>query len=273
MNASNQLVSFGYERGFTFFEPTQVSWLGILVCTVFVPTIGYNWIKKYFSKKPMPDLAIFGNVEGAPDDFTSVPKWKVWVAAGTLIVAAVMFAWNPLKNITLGTWAMIGAMVVMMTGVITPELANKSVSWPGIWILAGTGGISAGIATSGAGEIVANFVLNLLPFAKSSPFAMCVIFMVLTSILSNFMSDNGAVGITVPIAMSLAVSLGMDPLPYALACAYGSTVAVSTPCCKPPLATLMFAGYNFKDFAAVGLPINLIMLICGSIMFKFIYFI
>jgi len=272
LNASNQLVSFGYERGFTFFEPTRTSALGILLCMIFVSTIGYNFYVKYFEKRPYPDLAIFGNVNGTPDDYKDVPKWKVYVAAGTLLAAAVMFAWDPIDNITIGTWAMIGGMIVILTGIVSGDEANKSISWPGIWIIAGTGGISAGIATSGAGEIVANFVIDLMPFAKDTPFFLCVIFMVLTSLLSNFMSDNGAVGVTVPVAMSVAAGLGYDPLPFALACSFGSTVAVATPCCKPPLATLMFAGYSFADFVAVGLPINLIMLVSGAVMFKFLYF-
>lgn len=272
LNASNQLVAFGYERGFTFFEPTKTSVLGIVLCCLFVPTIGYNFYCKYFEKRPYPDLAIFGNIEGAPDDYKSVPKWKVYVAAGTLIGAAIMFAWNPLPHITTGTWSMIGGMIVILTGIVTGDQANKGISWPGIWIIAGTAGVSAGISSSGAGEIVSDFVIGLFPFAENSPFAMCVIFMLLTSLLSNFMSDNGAVGITVPVAMSVATGLGVDPLPFALACSYGSTVAVATPCCKPPLATLMFVGYSFKDFVAVGLPINLIMLASGSVMFKILYF-
>lgn len=189
-----------------------------------------------------------------------------------MLTAAVMFAWNPIPNITAGTWSMIGGMVVILTGVITSDQANKSISWPGIWIIAGTGGISAGISASGAGVLVSNFVIELFPFAESSPFAICVIFMILTSVLSNFMSDNGAVGITVPVAMSVAVGLGCDPLPFALACSCGATVAVATPCCKPPLATLMSYGYTFKDFVAVGLPINIIMLICSCVMFKIIWF-
>lgn len=272
LNTSNQLVQFGYEREISFFEPTQISLLGIVICCIFVATFGYDFYVKYFSKQPFPNMELYGNEEGKLDKYKDVPKWKTYVAGGTLLVAAVMFAWNPISSITPGTWAMIGGMVVILTGIITAEQANKGISWPGIWVLAGTGGISAGISASGAGEIVANAVIRLFPFASNSPFALCVIFMVLTSILSNFMSDNGAVGITVPIAMSAAVGLGCDPLPFALACSCGSTIAVATPCCKPPLATLMAYGYSFRDFVAVGLPINVIMLICSAIMFKLIWF-
>lgn len=44
------------------------------------------------------------------------------------------------------------------------------------------------------------------------------------------------------------------------------------PICKPPLATLMTYSYTFKDFVAVGLPINTIMLVASAIMLKLVFF-
>ena len=101
---------------------------------------------------------------------------------------------------------------------------------------------------------------------------MCIAMLLITTILSNFMSNNATVGICVPISLSLAQTFGANPIPFVLCCAIGANLSVAKPICTATITMTTAAGYRFKDYARFGGLFNLLAFIATAIVVYFIYF-
>ena len=85
---------------------------------------------------------------------------------------------------------------------------------------------------------------------------------IITSTFTEFLSNNAAVALMVPIALGIAVTLGVDPRPFVV----GSCIAASASFATPigyQTNTYVYGvgGYKFADFTKVGLPLNIICFI------------
>ena len=78
-------------------------------------------------------------------------------------------------------------------------------------------------------------------------------------VLTEFLSNNAVAVIFTPIAMHLAISLGLDPRPFAVAVMFSATVAFATPIgYQTHMMVYGPGGYRFTDFLRLGLPLDLI---------------
>ena len=85
---------------------------------------------------------------------------------------------------------------------------------------------------------------------------------IITSTFTEFLSNNAAVALMVPIALGIAATLGIDPRPLVV----GSCIAASASFATPigyQTNTYVYGvgGYRFFDFTKVGLPLNIICFI------------
>ena len=125
---------------------------------------------------------------------------------------------------------------------------------------------------SGAGEQIAHFAINVFGPVSQSPFGLCLILCVLGSLLSNLMSDNATVAILVPMAICLAETLGISPIPMVLAAASGIKVAVATPISVAPMTMIQIPGYRFEDYFRIGGLINIVSIVITCFVIKLVYF-
>jgi len=96
--------------------------------------------------------------------------------------------------------------------------------------------------------------------------------LVLTCILSNFMSNTAAAVAIVPLAFSVASTLGASLLPFALACGVGTNLAIATPICNSTITMTLACGYKFTDYIKYGGALNLMGIIGSCVMLKIVFF-
>ncbi|MGB2131516.1 MAG: SLC13 family permease, partial [Marinobacterium sp.] len=96
----------------------------------------------------------------------------------------------------------------------------------------------------------------------SSPLVLCASLFLLTSVLSQFISNTATTVLVAPVALSTAQLLGVNPEPVMISVAIAASTAFATPIASPVNTLVVTPGnYRFSDFARVGIPLQLIALV------------
>ena len=263
ITASGLMAAAGYGE-MSLFAPTLVNLPALLAVIVLYIFFGYQLQQKWFDFSETPIIT----VSSADSGKTQHDKIKIVITAFT--ICAVIIAL--IVGVNSGACALIGSSFLILTNCIDEKTAFRSVNWPTVIIVAGAMGFSKGLEVSGAGELIAGTIIRACGPIAQSPFALCIIFFLLGSLLSNLMSDNATVAILVPIVIALAHELQCDVMPLILATASGIKVAVATPISVAPMTMIQVAGYRFKDYLKMGGLVNLISMFITCLAIKLIYF-
>jgi di/tricarboxylate transporter len=103
--------------------------------------------------------------------------------------------------------------------------------------------------------------------AYASPAGQIAAFMMFSALLTNFVSNSAAAAVGTPIAVATATQLGAPLEPFVLAIMFGANLSFATPMAyQTNLLVMNAAGYTFRDFMRVGLPLVVIMLVTLSVL-------
>src|SRR5699024_1265922 len=106
--------------------------------------------------------------------------------------------------------AWIGALILMASRIITEKNAMRSIDMNTILLFVGSLALAKGMEESGAGELIADTVIGALG-NNPSPLLLLFVILVLSAAMTNFMSNTATTALLVPIALSIANSMGADP--------------------------------------------------------------
>jgi di/tricarboxylate transporter len=123
---------------------------------------------------------------------------------------------------------------------------------------------------TGAGNLIAEWILNLT--SEYGMIAIICSLLLLTTLLTSFVTNVGAVSIAFPLAYSMSNSLQIDGMPLYLAIAYSASAAFLTPIgYQTNLMVYGPGGYTFRDFFKIGIPITLVYLTTVLFCLMFLY--
>ncbi|MEP1929839.1 MAG: SLC13 family permease, partial [Roseibium sp.] len=130
--------------------------------------------------------------------------------------------------------------------------------------------IGAALEASGAVALIVNAIapgLGMLP-----PFLIIWAIYLLTSVLTELVSNNAVAVVLTPIAIGLASAMGIDPRPMVVAVMIAASASFATPI-GYQTNTLVYGpgGYRFTDFMKVGIPLNISIGILASAIIPFIW--
>lgn len=130
--------------------------------------------------------------------------------------------------------------------------------------------IGAALEASGAVALIVNAVapaLGMLP-----PFLIVWAVYLLTSVLTELVSNNAVAVVVTPIAIGLATALGIDPRPLVVAVMVAASASFATPIgYQTNMLVYGPGGYKFTDFLRVGIPLNLSVGLLASLVIPFIW--
>ncbi|MEM6386656.1 MAG: SLC13 family permease [Pseudomonadota bacterium] len=130
--------------------------------------------------------------------------------------------------------------------------------------------IGAGLQATGAIELIVDAVSPLL--MDLPPWAIVWAIYLLTSVLTELVSNNAVAVVVTPIAIGLAQSLGVDPRPLVIAVMVAASAAFSTPIgYQTNMLVYGPGGYRFGDFLKVGIPLNLSTGLISAILIPLIW--
>lgn len=152
----------------------------------------------------------------------------------------------------------IGAMFVILTGCVEPEKAYRSIDWRILMMIFGMLGIGISLENSGVIKSIVDYSVHIIePYG---PLMILLGIYILTSILTEFVTNNAVAIIMTPIAIGIATSLGLDPRPFVVAVMFAASASFATPI-GYQTNTFVYAagGYKFTDFIRIGVPMNILM--------------
>lgn len=209
-------------------------------------------------------------LEGAPDDIQrlsddmnlgdiSLPSERAYrrgrapIAIAVLLAVVVLAALNVAPILLL---AMVGVTIVLMTGCIDAEEAFSYIDGRLLALIFAMLGVGAALQSSGAVAIIAD---SIAPVMQVLPdFFVILAVYLLSSLLTELVSNNAVAVVMTPIAIGLAAALGVDPRPLVVAVMIAASASFATPI-GYQTNTLVYGpgGYKFGDFLKFGIPLNL----------------
>ncbi len=194
-----------------------------------------------------------------PPELEEVPTHgsKAPLALGILGAMLVCMTSGWLDNLST---ILLAALAMILSGCVSLKEAYRSFNATSLILIAGMLPMALAMERSGALEYLVRHLVELI--GDSGPLMLCASLFLLTSVLSQFISNTATTVLVAPVALSTAQLLGVNPEPVMISVAIAASTAFATPIASPVNTLVVTAGgYRFADFARVGIPLQLIALV------------
>lgn len=192
----------------------------------------------------------------------SFRKNKAPIAFLTLIGVVLLSA---LQIMPIAGAAIIGAVTVMASKCVDPEEAYKAIDWKILFLIFGMLGLSMAMQETGAATFLISYVIDYVK--DFGPLTTLIIIYVITSILTEMISNNAVVVLITPLVINISMQLGYDSRPFIMAVMFAASSSFATPIGYQTNTFIYSAGgYKFTDFIKIGLPLNVLFAILSAVL-------
>ena len=251
--SSGLLESAGYD-GFGLFDITP---FGLCLCVV--GTIYFT----VFGSKMLRDTGYIP--EFAQTERKPLNKRKAIISCVTLFCVLVLCALD-LDVLPMHIAAVIGALIIVGTKCMTAQEAFRAIDWNCLFLMGSLSAVSTGLQNSGVGNVVADFALNILG-ESPSPLLITTILFVAVGGLTQLMSNTATILLFMPIAISVAEAIGVNPSSVAMVVCLAGAASYATPFAAPQnMLAAGWTNYKFMDYVKIGLPMVVLTYIVVAIL-------
>lgn len=188
-----------------------------------------------------------------------VHRLRAMTSVGIMVAAVALSAFEIMPIVVS---SLLGCVALVILRALTPERAYGGIDWRVIVLLAGVLPLGIALQNSGGAQWVANNTLALI--ASGNPLLTLAAIYLLTSVMTEMMSNNASAVLIAPIAIATAETLGLDPKPFLVAVAFAASTSFSTPVGYQTNTMVYTAGgYRFSDFLKVGIPLNILFFLAA----------
>ena len=192
-------------------------------------------------------------------------KAPIAIAAVVAVMGLAALGVMPIEGL-----AIIAAAVVVATGCLDVEDAYKAIDWKILALIFGMLAISIAMNKVGLVDSIVAQVMSLSPLL--GPLFLLSFIYLLTSTLTEIVSNNAVAVLLTPIAIGVAHQLGADPRPFVVAVMFAASASFATPIGYQTNTFVYSAGgYKFMDFVRIGMPLNLIMWATATLVIPLIW--
>ena len=259
---ANDVLELTGSETMSFFTPLPIAAIMVIVIALCYWFFLYDLQVKWFDFEEK-------NVELKEEGY-SLNKKKAVISLLVFITCIVLFIVQPF-DWELGLIAVAGAVVLMVTGCVDGQHAMSNMQWSALVTLGAALAVAKGFVKSGVGELIMDWLMSTMGEWVANPLVLVTVFLVTGFLLSQFMSNGSLVSMLSAIAVPMALEIGCNPMPVALACVYGCSLAMATPVATTTITMVQVAGYRFKDYFRVGGLVGLIAMATAWISIVFLY--
>ncbi|RYD21389.1 MAG: TRAP transporter large permease subunit [Verrucomicrobiaceae bacterium] len=198
---------------------------------------------------------------------------------GVVLVATVsdllhsVVAWIP--DIPIHYCALVGALVLLWTKVLTPRQAYASIDWQVLIMLYGLLGLGMAMQNTGTAQWLAETLVNTAKgfiSPEQLPLTLLWLVFLMTLLLTEVLSNNATAVMMVPIVVKMAHELQVNPWAFIMAVTVAASTAFALPMgYQTHMMVYGPGGYKFRDFLRVGIPLNIICWVLACLLIPVIW--
>lgn len=203
----------------------------------------------------------------APEGADAYRSDRSWVALLALVLVVVLGAIDrvPFEWVALGA-----ALMVVLGGCLQREEIYQAIEWRVIVMILGTLGLGVAMDRTGAARTIVQGLISVVGHWDRTLILSAVL--LLSIILTELLSNNAVAGLLTPLAIQLGTDLGCDPRPFIVAVMAGASIGFAIPTgYQTHLLVYSAGGYRFSDFFRIGLLMDLLCWILGSLAIPLIW--
>ena len=223
--------------------------------------------------KLMPDIPNkqFSDAAHTASESEKLSPFKRKLAVLIVLVSIAMMLLENVIGVKMYLTSCIGAAALVLTGVLTEKEALNSIHQPTIFLFAGVLALSDAIQTTGAGDVVADWMIRLLG-DTTNPYIIMLVFFLVPFILTQVMSNLATLTIFIPLVTSACIRMGVDPRAAVVGVITASCVSIMTPMAAPyQIMIIEPGGYTLKDYLKCGTPLALILIVVSVFFLPTLY--
>jgi di/tricarboxylate transporter len=160
--------------------------------------------------------------------------------------------------------AVAAVFLMLLTGCLQVREAYRALQGNVLFLIVGTIALGTAMEKTGAAKVYADTFLSL--FHGLGPRYVLAGLLIMTSIGTHVLSNNATAVLMLPVAVSTALSLGVDPKPFIVGVCFGASACYATPIgYQTNLMVYSPGGYRFRDYLWLGIPLNLFVLAMAAL--------
>lgn len=201
-------------------------------------------------------------------DLQNIRHERAPVAIGILVtmISVVALGWLSLLKAS-----MLAAGLMIITRCTTGRIARRAVDWQILIVIAASFGLAGALQNSGAATYIGQWIVS---FAHEIPLLALALVFIATAFFSSLVTNNAAAVIMFPIALSIAESLNINFIPFAITIMMAASASFATPIgYQTNLMVYGAGGYVFKDYVIFGVPITILVgivtVVLSSLIWRF----
>lgn len=234
---------------FGMFEPTKIG------VPLFILNAVWLWVWGY---KAIPDYEIStvgSKMTGEFDE--NAPVWKQIASVAILVLVVIGIIFSPL-GLPPYMFAVFGAVAVALLRIFKKGGIYNTMDWGIVIMMGGCVPLATALSTTGAADVLANGIVSIIG-GSNNAYLICAVIFLMATVMTQFMSNVVMITLFAPICISLAATIGVNPVTILIVMCMGGLMSLLSPIsCGMANLAYTYGGFKFIDFFKVNISLAIL---------------
>ena len=233
---------------------------------VILAEVKSHFVQRIKRMEAQPDAPFVILAEQAGMEEFDRPRFLRVAAVLVAVVAAASLELLPVV-----VAALCGVVALVLSRTMSMKEVYEAIDWKIFFLMAGALSLGMAMHKSGLADRAAGGLVYLLG-NWGGPLAVVAGLYLVTTLLTEVMSNTATAALLAPIAISVAAALGFDHMPFIMAVIFGASASFMTPIGYQTNTMIYGAGrYKSRDFLRVGAPLQLLFWVLATLLIPVLF--